>query len=175
MTLDTPSAPDHLWDFAVAVYRCDGVPPACLHLQDQCAVDVPLLLAAGFAACTARRFDRVAYNALQDLAGNWQQQIVTALRVLRRHLKTGPHPAPNIVTESLRDKIKSAELVAEKIQIDLMQEAISGLASATRPATRHQLLSVLTMVVTAHHEQDLNAAENQSIALIADSMIAVQA
>ena len=56
-----------------------------------------------------------------------------------------------------------------------MQEAISGLASATRPATRDQLLSVLTMVVSAHHEQDLNAAENQSIALIADSMIAVQA
>ena len=99
MTLDTPSAPDHLWDFAVTVYRCDGVPSACLHLQDQCAVDVPLLLAAGFAACTARQFDRVAYDALQDLAGNWQQQIVTALRIIRRHLKTGPHPAPNTATD----------------------------------------------------------------------------
>ena len=99
MTLDTPSSPDHLWDFALAVYRCDGVPPACLHLQDQCAVDVPLLLAAGFAACTARQFDRVAYDALQDLAGNWQQQIVTALRIIRRHLKTGPHPAPNTATD----------------------------------------------------------------------------
>ena len=129
-------------------------------------MDVPLLLAAGFAACTARQFDRVAYDALQDLAGNWQQQIVTALRIIRRHLKTGPHPAPNTATESLRDKIKSAELAAEKIQIDLMHEA--------RPATRDQLLSVLTMVVSAHREQELNAAENQSIALIADSMIAVQ-
>ncbi len=174
----TPSAApssDQLWDFALAVYRCDGVPPACLHLQDQCAVDVPLLLAAGFAACTARRFDRAAYDALHHLADDWQQQIVSALRVIRRQLKTGPHPAPTIATESLRDKIKSAELAAEKIQIDLMQDAIDGLASTDGPAGRDQLLSVLTMVVAAGHEQPLSAADNQSIALIADSMIAVRA
>jgi uncharacterized protein (TIGR02444 family) len=170
----TPSA-YNLWDFALAVYRCDGVPPACLHLQDQCNVDVPLLLAAGFAACTARQFDRAAYGTLHHLAGEWQQQIVTALRVIRRHLKTGPRPAPTTATESLRDKIKSAELAAEKIQIDLMQDAIDRLASTAGPATRDQLFSVLTMVVAAGHEQPLSAADNQSIALIADSMIAVRA
>ena len=175
MTPTATPSPYNLWDFAVAVYRCDGVPPACLHLQDQCAVDVPLLLAAGFAACTARRFDRAAYDTLHHRAGAWQQQIVTTLRVIRRQLKTGPRPAPTIATESLRDKIKSAELAAEKIQIDLMQDAIDGLASTDGPAGRDQLLSVLTMVVAAGHEQPLSAADNQSITLIADSMIAVRA
>jgi uncharacterized protein (TIGR02444 family) len=175
MTPSTAPSSDQLWDFALAVYRCDGVPPACLHLQDQCNVDVPLLLAAGFAACTARQFDRAAYGTLHHRAGAWQQQIVTALRVIRRQLKTGPHPAPTTATESLRDKIKSAELAAEKIQIDLMQNAIDGLASTDGPAGRDQLLSVLTMVVAAGHEQPLSVADNQSIALIADSMIAVRA
>jgi uncharacterized protein (TIGR02444 family) len=175
MTPSTAPSSDQLWDFALAVYRCDGVPPACLHLQDQCNVDVPLLLAAGFAACTARQFDRAAYGTLHHRAGAWQQQIVTALRVIRRQLKTGPRPAPTIATESLRDKIKSAELAAEKIQIDLMQDAIDRLASTDGPAGRDQLLSVLTMVVAAGHEQPLSAADNQSIALIADSMIAVRA
>ncbi|MEK9760867.1 MAG: hypothetical protein VW472_07475, partial [Candidatus Puniceispirillum sp.] len=75
----------------------------------------------------------------------------------------------------LRDKIKSAELAAEKIQIDLMQDAIDGLAGTAGPATRDQLLSVLTMVVAADHEQPLSVADNQSIALITDSMIAVRA
>ncbi|NBW05515.1 MAG: TIGR02444 family protein [Alphaproteobacteria bacterium] len=175
MTPSTAPSSDQLWDFALAVYRCDGVPPACLHLQDQCAVDVPLLLAAGFAACTARRFDRAAYDALHYLADDWQQQIVSALRVIRRRLKTGPQPAPTITTESLRDKIKSAELAAEKIQIDVMQNAIDGLAGTAGPATRDQLLSVLTMVVAVGNEQPLSVADNQSIALIADSMIAVRA
>jgi uncharacterized protein (TIGR02444 family) len=175
MTPSTAPSSDQLWDFALAVYRCDGVPPACLHLQDQCAVDVPLLLAAGFAACTARRFDRDAYDVLHYLADDWQQQIVSALRVIRRRLKTGPQPAPTITTESLRDKIKSAELAAEKIQIDVMQNAIDGLAGTAEPATRDQLLSVLTMVVAAGHEQPLSVADNQSIALITDSMIAVRA
>ncbi|MGB1900251.1 MAG: TIGR02444 family protein, partial [Candidatus Puniceispirillaceae bacterium] len=110
-----------LWSFALTVYQRDSVAPACLDLQEQCQIDVPLMLCAVFACLQGKAISDEDLTQLQDLAGPWQSDIVQSLRHIRTQLKTGPKPAPNAVTEDLRNKVKAAELAAEKIQLEMMQ------------------------------------------------------
>jgi hypothetical protein len=57
---------------------------------------------------------------------------VQSLRRIRTQLKTGPQPAPSAVTEDLRNRVKAAELTAEKIQLEMMQAWVSQLAAIDR-------------------------------------------
>ena len=40
---------NNLWSFALTIYQRDAVASACLDLQVQSHIDVPLILCAGFA------------------------------------------------------------------------------------------------------------------------------
>ena len=121
-----------LWSFALTVYQRDAVAPACLDLQEQCQIDVPLMLCAVFACLQGKAISNEDLTQLHDLAGPWQSDIVQSLRHIRTRLKTGPKPAPNAVTEGLRNKVKAAELAAEKIQLEMMQAWVSRLAAIDR-------------------------------------------
>jgi uncharacterized protein (TIGR02444 family) len=172
----SPSLPPNigttsLWDFAVATYRCDGVAPACLDLQDICGVDVPLFLCAGFAVVQGKRFDKVALNELQQIAEPWQRDIVAALRAIRRQLKSGPHPAPNASSDSLRASVKAAELAAEKIQLDAMQSAATGLPKSNGSVTLDNVISALTLVVATSAGGEVPVPQTAQIAMIARSML----
>jgi len=51
----------------------------------------------------------------------WRDAVVRPLRAVRRQLKSGPPPAPDTATESLRAQVKAAELEAERVQQSLLQ------------------------------------------------------
>ena len=79
-----------LWSFALTIYQHDAVAPACLDLQEQCQVDVPLMLCAVFACIQGKAILEEDLAQLHNLAHPWQSNIVQSLRRIRTQLKTGP-------------------------------------------------------------------------------------
>jgi uncharacterized protein (TIGR02444 family) len=49
---------NNLWSFALTIYQRDAVAPACLDLQEQCQIDVPLMLCAVFGLPSGQRHIR---------------------------------------------------------------------------------------------------------------------
>jgi hypothetical protein len=67
-------------------------------------------------------------------------------------------------TEAFRTEIKSMELGAERIQIDLMQDLVTELPMQKAACNIEQLASVLTMVV--EHYSDAAAGDPTSLKLV---------
>jgi uncharacterized protein (TIGR02444 family) len=110
-----------LWRFALDFYGREGVPGACLALQDRIGVDVDILLLAIFAQrAGGRALDREELGAADSLVRDWRTGVVHVLRRLRVGLKTGPAPGPSPATERLRNEIKAAELRSEQIELALL-------------------------------------------------------
>lgn len=126
------SSPD-LWSFCLSVYARPGVADACLTAQDTLGQDVPLLLwALWLGRVHGHRLTRAELDQARAAVAGWRDSVVLPLRTLRRQLKTGPSPAPSPATEALRDRIKAAELEAERLQLALL---LADLPAARRPTT----------------------------------------
>ena len=123
-----------LWDWAVAAYRRPGVAQACLTLQDDHGQNVPLLLAAAWAAAEGRRLDIGPAVALTE---GWEADVVSLLRAIRRSLKTAHAGVDDPPRLALRTRIKAVELEAERVLLDALQ-AMAGppgpAAAAAAPA-----------------------------------------
>jgi len=124
---------DSLWNFVLALYGSKGVSEACLLLQDESGVDVPMLLFALWLASNSVELTAEEILRIDELVRDWREEIVWPLRTVRRRLKEGPHPAPTEETDAMRNTIKAAELNSEKIELSLLEEAGRALlSSATR-------------------------------------------
>lgn len=123
-----------LWDWALAAYRAEGVPEACLSLQDAQGHNVPLLLWAAWMATTGRPLDPDTVEAACDAARAWDAAAVSPLRAVRRTLKK---PLPDIedaAREALRGQIKVAELAAERHLLAGLEAISDPPAGPPRPA-----------------------------------------
>ncbi len=111
-----------LWTFALAVYSAPDVADACLALQDRYGCDVSLLL---FAAWLSTIHDHILLPSEMSEAASavreWHSEIVRPLRSMRRRLKSGPTPAPSASSEALRNWLKSVELEAERLELDVLE------------------------------------------------------
>ena len=118
-----PSLREELWSFALAFYGRPEVSKACLVLQERIGADVDIILFCLFARLrqgVSLRADDLA--AIDALVADWRAEIVQPLRRLRTRLKSGPPPAPSGPTDELRDRIKSIELEAERIELDRLAD-----------------------------------------------------
>lgn len=114
-----------LWRFVLDVYGRDGVPQACLGLQDRRGQDVCLLLFALWAgAARGRRLDGADLERLRAAAAPWHHEVVRGLRAVRKRLKSGPAPAPSPATEALRARVQAAEIEAERIELAALAAAL---------------------------------------------------
>ena len=159
-----------LWSFALTVYQRDAVAPACLNLQEQCQIDVPLMLCAVFACLQGKAISDEDLAQLHNLAGSWQSDIVQSLRHIRTQLKTGPKPAPNAVTEDLRNKVKAAELAAEKIQLEMMQTWVSQLTDVDMVEGLRALptiINTITRIVATSSKAKITQVQHDHIRVIA--------
>ena len=159
-----------LWSFALTVYQRDAVAPACLDLQEQCQIDVPLMLCAVFACLQGKAISDEDLTKLHNLASPWQSDIVQSLRHIRTQLKTGPKPAPNAVTEDLRDKVKAAELAAEKIQLEMMQTWVSQLTDVDMVEdlrTLPTIINTITRIVVTSSKNEITQVQHDHIRVIA--------
>lgn len=114
------SIPD-LWSFSLSLYAAPGVEEACLTAQDTHGADVNLLLWAVWLAAQGHDLTMVELAGAQAATAPWRDEVVRPLRRVRRRLKSGPPPAPDAATESLRDRIRSTELEAERLLQTLLQ------------------------------------------------------
>lgn len=115
------SGTDPLWDWAVRLYGRPGVAEACLALQDEAGADVPLALWALWRHAHGRPPDAACLAAAESAVGLWREEVVKPLRTLRRRLKNGPPPAPDAESAGLRERVKAAELEAERIELSILE------------------------------------------------------
>ncbi|WP_207461138.1 TIGR02444 family protein [Azospirillum sp. SYSU D00513] len=108
-----------LWDFSLAVYARPGVAAACLGLQDRRGIDVNMLLLAAWAgrACGVA-LSRAELERIDSAIRPWREEVVRPLRAVRRCVKGED--------AGLYDRMKAAELAAERIQQDRLF-ALAGL------------------------------------------------
>lgn len=102
-----------LWDFAVERYELDGVKEACLSLQDEYGVDIPVLL---FLLWVHENFKgdlgRFCTAAIEETR-DWQQSVIQPLRAARRAAKENS----TVGSADYYETTKKVELEAERRQL----------------------------------------------------------
>lgn len=161
------TAKDGVWEFALALYGSQGVSEACLLLQDESGVDVPMLLFALWLAAHSVALPEAEMQRIEQLVKAWREEVVRPLRAIRRRLKEGPHPAPSEGTNALRNSIKAAELASERIELDLLEaegRALISTGSRMADAARHNALVAVKYYRGAEPDDRALAAVNTILA-----------
>jgi uncharacterized protein (TIGR02444 family) len=112
------------WRFSLQFYRLPKVADACIALQEDCGVDVNLLLFLLWHARQRRRLSTVDVTELEGKIAPWRDITVIPLRSVRRALRSPPALVEAPTAEAFRNRIKAVELEAERLQ----QEAMFALA-----------------------------------------------
>lgn len=121
-------AQQDLWGFANRLYAVPGISEVCLRLQDESNVDVCVLMLILWLAQDRRAVRPAQVQMILRASAEWRQEVVQPLRCMRRWLKQGPALVEAAHAHALRDLIKSAELRAEKLQL----EALAALYGESR-------------------------------------------
>ena len=114
------------WRFSLSLYRMEGVPPACIALQDGHGLDVNLMLFALWLASQGRSIAAAEMTEADEAVGAWRSEAVVALRGVRRFLREPPAALDSRAAAALRERIKAVELESERLQ----QEALFALRPA---------------------------------------------
>src|SRR5215470_4458699 len=122
-----------LWRFSLGFYRQPGVADACIALQDDCGVDVNILLFFLWLATARRCVPPAAAKALCAKVDPWRDGVVVPLRTLRRRLKDGSSLVERNAAELFRTRIKAVELESERLQQEAMFALADGLATESVP------------------------------------------
>jgi uncharacterized protein (TIGR02444 family) len=106
-----------LWDWTLKAYGQDGVPEACLRLQDEFGQNTSLLLWAVWAETA----DAALLARAADIAHRWEALALTPLRTVRRALKPAFEGVPDGPREDLREDVKAVELRAERVLMESLE------------------------------------------------------
>ena len=116
------------WHFSVRTYRTDGVPDACLSLQNDYGADVNMLLYCCWIGAYTGQFDRDLFARACAFSTQWADHVVVPLRSTRtwmKHTGCDTEPVPTDTCMQLRDEIKSVEFAAEKMQQQVLESLVS--------------------------------------------------
>ena len=105
------------WDYAIEVYRREGVGEACLVLQERHGIDVNVLLFCCWLGASGRgdlADGRMA--RLVKTGARWNDDVVRRLRAVRTALKGGLDTAPRDLSDALRARIAATEIDSEHIE-----------------------------------------------------------
>ena len=106
---------DHpFWDLSIKVYGTDGVPAACLVLQEKCGIDVNVMLFCSWVGHSGHGvMNGDELTRTLDAVSEWHDHIVRALRAVRQRLRGGLPPAPEALSAALRRRILKIEVDCE--------------------------------------------------------------
>lgn len=111
-----------LWAYALDVYGRPGAEARFLALQDTHGQSVCLLIWSLWMAAERRAADAATLEAGAALARSWEAAAVAPLRALRRDLKLSTAGAARR-RERLRDAVRQLELQAERMLLEMLQDA----------------------------------------------------
>ena len=139
-----------LWSFALSTYARPGVEAACLRLQAQGA-DVCLLLTGAWLEQrgVTRTPERV--QALQQIAGPWQTQVIEPLREVRVQWRAMAQQDGALA--ALRERVKALELDAER-QLLLRLQTLAQAWPSAQTAGQQQWLEGLAAEDAANLDHD---------------------
>ncbi len=120
------------WRFSLHFYRQPGVPEACIALQDDCGVDVNLLLFLFWLADDGHLLSADEVKRFDDKVRDWRILTIIPIRDARRRLKGAKTVVEPGEQEAFRNKVKAVELEAERLQ----QEALYAFAQSD-PLGKH--------------------------------------
>ena len=157
--------------FALALYGCDGVPAACLHLQSRHSLDVPVVLFAAYVGAVRRQtLTPSDVDAARARVDAWHREIVLPLRALRQRLKTGPAPAPDDTTAQLRSGVQRLEIEAELIELDELDALIPELEPVPATGTASECATAaIEAVIAAYSPIALDDQDRRAIGAIAQA------
>jgi uncharacterized protein (TIGR02444 family) len=110
--------PETAWNGIAALYADAALERSLLRRQDEEQLDVVLHLFARWAATQGHALDADALAQAEALVARWRAEVIAPLRALRRSMKT--MPADLDLREAVRDKVKAAELAAERAQVQML-------------------------------------------------------
>lgn len=126
--MSAKNATQGFWDFSLRTYRSEGVPDACLSLQDEHGADVNMLLYCCWIGAYIGQFDKALFAAASEFSKPWADRVVIPLRSARTWMKhTGcfADPMPTEWCMQLRDQIKKVEFASEKLQQQVLESLVS--------------------------------------------------
>ncbi len=118
------------------MYARPGIEAACLRLQAQGA-DVCLVLCGAWLEQRGVIQTAERLQALRQIAGPWQTQVIEPLRQLRVQWRTNAQQDKPLA--ALRERIKSMELEAERHLLMRLEELIETWSSGERADQQHWL------------------------------------
>src|SRR5580692_6906132 len=110
------------WHFSLHFYQQTGVSDACIALQDDCGVDVNLLLFLFWLASDGRLLTADEVKKLDDNVKSWRELTIIPIRDTRRKLKGAVTLLDPGRQEAFRNKVKAIELDAERLQQEALYE-----------------------------------------------------
>lgn len=134
------------WDFSLRTYGAEGVPAACLALQDELGADVNLVLYCCWAGGRAAPLDDGAFEQAFAFSREWASGVVQPLRSARRWMKKAGCASGSVDPDdcmALRERIKAVELQAEKLQqlaltsLPLPPDRVEGLTAVAANLVRY--------------------------------------
>ena len=128
---DTP-----FWRFSLNFYRQAGVAEACIALQDECGVDVNLMLFLLWLAASGWQLSVENIKELDEAVRGWRDLTIIPIRETRRKLKGAPTLVEAGRQEAFRTKIKAIELEAERLQQEALYARSRSVLAAARLVRR---------------------------------------
>lgn len=107
-----------LWDWVLAAYGRPGVPETCLTLQDAYGQNTSFLLWA----LRTRAADPALLAPAAEVTRLWDERALSPLREVRRALKPACPPVGDGARETLREEVKAAELHAERVLVETLEQ-----------------------------------------------------
>jgi uncharacterized protein (TIGR02444 family) len=131
------------WRFSLHFYRQPGVSEACIALQDDCGVDVNLLLFLLWLADDGQLLSADEVRKLDDKVRDWRNLTIIPIRDTRRRLKGERTLVEPGKQDAFRNKVKAIELEAERLQQEALyafsQSGPLGKQAAPSAAARHNV------------------------------------
>jgi uncharacterized protein (TIGR02444 family) len=137
--MDWPANP--FWDYALALYRQDGVERACLELQARHGLDVNILLLCCWLASRGIEADQEWLRAATAAVERWQAEVIRPLRAVRSRLKAElAEPEPGSIparrrelSAQLRGRVLALEIDGERLEQLLLADLAAKLSAAAVP------------------------------------------
>lgn len=168
-----PPARVSLRQFALVVHETEGVSNACVSLQDRFDLDVNILLLGAYIGVQGKTLAAEHVDAARAVVDEWHNEIVRALRAVRRRLKSGPAPAPDIRTAALRRHVAESELDAEMVELDELGKWADALqAPAVAGSAIESATAAMEAVVQSYRGDPVNSEAAGAFAAIATAAAA---